>query len=841
MLRKLSLICIVLVPALSPYPKVQAQNHLDSIVSNMTRTDKIRQLLVVEGAGDLADSIGGAVVEPLLNRENHAEKSVITNLFSPLIFADLTGELLVAADEKTSDFVNVKLLSAVNEPHLLYESGRYIGQKSVAWGINGFLQSASLFPGDDWRDSEFLKGLEDVGMIPVYAIQFVSADEFDMEMSSVSGKTIMIRIDRREIQPFIDRCNAFLSQNPSADAKLSALCQDVLAVKLKYQSDDSELKSKQIDPEFLSNEIARAAVTLLANEPKMIPVLHLENKKIAFISVGTSADGDLKDFVAKYASVDHFTISANSTISVFSKLWSDLANYDLLIEVVHGDELETSSSETSGNFAMFQRWLNASGRCITSWIGDPDKLRDQKSVLEAPCLLASWQNDYSGQLIPQVIFGGMGVEGVLPVTLNELFKKGFGISQDGIGRLGYNMPESLNLDSKTLQKIDSLVTFAINQHAIPGCQILVAKDDQVIYQKSFGYHTYDSLRQVKDTDLYDMASLTKVSAALPALMLLYDQGKFNPDATLSTYLPYFKNSNKSDLTFRELLTHQAGLTAWIPFWKNEMKENGKFRKRAINTRESKKYSYEIAGGLYLKNNFQKRIYKEIKSSPVGEKKYLYSDLSFYLYPEIVEKLSGQKYEDFLRDNFYKPLGAETMTYNPLAEYPFDRIVPTEYDSLFRKGQIQGKVHDEGAALMRGVSGHAGLFADANDLAKMWQMYCNYGQYGGHQFLSDSTMHEFTRCQFPENDNRRALGFDRPMPVVKPDGNTAVSVSQTSFGHTGFTGNFVWVDPEINLVYIFLSNRVYPTRNNTKLYDLNIRTNIQEVIYEAIREGLEKEH
>lgn len=394
----------------------------------------------------------------------------------------------------------------------------------------------------------------------------------------------------------------------------------------------------------------------------------------------------------------------------------------------------------------------------------------------------------------------------------------------------------MSINSRTLSGIDSLAAFAIRQRAIPGCQIIVAKDGQVIYQKSYGYHTYDSLRQVKNTDLYDLASVTKVAAALPALMLLYDQGKFNPDATLSTYLPYFKNSNKSDLTFRELLTHQAGLTPWIPFWQHEMKKNGKFRKRAISDRESNKYSYQIAGELYLKNNFQKHIYKEIKDSPVGEKKYLYSDLSFYLYPEIVENLSGQKYEDFLLDNFYKPLGAETMTYNPMVNYRLDRMVPTEYDSLFRKQLIHGQVHDEGAALMRGISGHAGLFADVNDLAKLWQMYCNYGEYGGRRFLSDSTMHEFTRCQFPENNNRRALGFDRPMPVPKPDGNTAVSVSQSSFGHTGFTGNFVWVDPEIDLVYIFLSNRVYPTRNNTKLYDLNIRTNIQEVIYEAISNG-----
>jgi CubicO group peptidase (beta-lactamase class C family) len=832
MIKKIVLTCFILLPC--NLARAQNEKSLDSIISKMTHADMLRQLLVVDDTGEYLDSIGGIVVAGrVLDTDEWPENSLKFHDLAPFVFTMINSEILQASDGETQEFINVELLSAVNEPHLLYESGRYIGQEYKRAGIHGFLGATNPFP-DSWRNSEFLKGLEDSGLVPDGAIQLISHGEFELDTTDVHGKTIMIRIDRSGIQPFIDRYEIFLRENPSADSILTALCRKVLAVKLKYQSLETEKHSFQIDPEPLSNEIARAALTLLANEPKMIPVSTLENKKIACITIGTAADETFAEFVANYAPAERFKINADASIGEFSRLWSSLANYDMLIEAVYGDELE--SSESTGNFAIFQRWLNSSGRCITIWIGSADKLEEQESVHEAPCLLASWTKKLSGALIPQAIFGGMEVGGVLPTSLNETFKKGYGITSDGNGRLGYNVPESLNLDSKSLQKIDSLAAFAIRQGAIPGCQVLVAKDGQIIYQKSFGYHTYDSLREVKNTDLYDMASVTKVSAALPALMLLYDQGKFNPDATLSTYLSYFKNSNKSDLTFRELLTHQAGLTAWIPFWQYEMKKNGKFRKRAISDRESKKYSYELANGLYLKNNFQKRIYKEIKQSPVGEKKYLYSDLSFYLYPEIVEKLSGQKYEDFLLDNFYKPLGAETMTYNPLAKYRLDRIVPTEYDSLFRKQLIHGNVHDEGSALMRGVSGHAGLFADANDLAKLWQMYCNYGEYGGRRFLSDTTMHEFTRCQFPENENRRALGFDRPMSVPKPDGNTAVSVSQSSFGHTGFTGNFVWADPEINLVYIFLSNRVYPTRNNTKLYDLNIRTNIQEVIYEALRNG-----
>jgi beta-N-acetylhexosaminidase len=340
-------------------------------------------------------------------------------------------------------------------------------------------------------------------------------------------------------------------------------------------------------------------------------------------------------------------------------------------------------------------------------------------------------------------------------------------------------------------------------------------------------------REVRDDDLYDLASITKVSGALPGLMKLNEEGRFDLDATLGTYLKYFRRGNKKNLTFREILAHQAGLMPWIPYWQTAIRKNGKYRWKTLKNTQSENYPFEIAENLYLHKSYKKKIYRQIRKTDLGEKKYLYSGLTFYIFPEIIEEITGEKYEEYIYDNFYKPLGANTLTYRPMEKFDVDRIVPTEYDSLFRKTQIHGKVHDEGAAMMEGISSNAGLFANANDLAKLWQMYCNYGEYGGQQYLQEETVREFARCQYPENDNRRALGFDRPLPAPKPDGNTAVSASQSSFGHTGFTGTFAWADPAHNLVYIFLSNRVYPTRSNTKLYDLNIRTNIQQVIYDAM--------
>ena len=402
-----------------------------------------------------------------------------------------------------------------------------------------------------------------------------------------------------------------------------------------------------------------------------------------------------------------------------------------------------------------------------------------------------------------------------------------------IGRFGYVPPEEAGMDNQILSGIDSIAAKAIRQGAMPGCEILVAKDNKVVLQKAYGYQTYDSLLPVASRSIYDLTSLTKVSGALPCLMKLYEEGLFDLDATMGTYLPYFKRGNKKTLTFREILAHQAGLVPWIPYWKTAIKKNGKFKRKTLSHSRTEDFNYEIADGLYLYKDFKQKIFKQIRKSKLGEKKYLYSGLIFYVFPDIIQAITGQQYKDYLYTSFYEPLGASTLVYNPLQKFDIARIVPTEYDSLFRKTQVHGKVHDEGAAMMAGVSSNAGLFADANDLAKLFQMYCNFGRYGEYEFLNEETMAEFTRCQYPENDNRRALGFDRPMEHPVPDGNTAVSVSQQSFGHSGFTGTFAWADPTYNIVYIFLSNRVYPTRNNRKLYDLNIRTNIQQVIYDAM--------
>jgi CubicO group peptidase (beta-lactamase class C family) len=316
-------------------------------------------------------------------------------------------------------------------------------------------------------------------------------------------------------------------------------------------------------------------------------------------------------------------------------------------------------------------------------------------------------------------------------------------------------------------------------------------------------------------------------------MKLQSEGKFDFNKRLADYLPEFEKSDKAHLTFKEMLTHQARLQAWIPFWKETVKKNGKFKWRTLKADSSARFPVKVAQNLYIHRKYNKRLYKEIKKSPLNPKPgYVYSDLSFYLYPLIVERITGRKFEEYLREEVYKPIGAATLTFNPEDYFPKSRIVPTEIDSLFRKQLLQGTVHDEGAAMLGGISGHAGLFGTANDVAKLMQLYLQKGAYGGARILDEKVVETYTRCQFCP-DNRRALGFDRINSPYIENGNAAKGASPESFGHSGFTGTFTWVDPKHDLVYVFLSNRVYPTRENNKISQMNVRTNVQQVIYDAI--------
>jgi CubicO group peptidase (beta-lactamase class C family) len=562
-------------------------------------------------------------------------------------------------------------------------------------------------------------------------------------------------------------------------------------------------------------------ITLLKNTENSLPIKDLEQKEIVIVEKNTS----FSYLCQRYTPLTAMELNPNTSLENKKNTTTILA----ISEQVPAQTVETliEKSKTKSMIGIF--------------FTTPSYLLNIKNLDKLSAVILSYANDTHYQdLTAQAIFGAIPFKGKLEEDLVPHFKKGDGIETSSLKRLKYTLPEEVGIRSGDLKKVDSIATAAIQKKTTPSVQLLVAKDGKVFYHKAFGYQTYDSTKAANVDDIYDLASVSKISTAIPALMKLTDEGKFSVDKTLGDYYPQARKSNKKDMVIRQILTHQAGLRAWIPFWQNATltvvanpmsSSNMKILDpKVFQSQKSRRFPYQVAENLFIhKKYYQKSIVKQILASPVAEKKdYVYSDLSYYLYPEVIKRITKKDVITYLDENFYKPLGAGTLTYNPLQKFDKNKIVPTEYDSLFRKQLIHGYVHDEGAAMLGGVSTHAGLFGNSNDLAKLLQMYLQNGYYGGKQYISPETLAEFTRCQFCPS-NLRGIGFDRQRGT-----NAAKSVSEQSYGHSGFTGNLVWIDPANGLLYIFLSNRVYPTRNNTSLYDLNIRTNIQEVFYEALK-------
>lgn len=385
----------------------------------------------------------------------------------------------------------------------------------------------------------------------------------------------------------------------------------------------------------------------------------------------------------------------------------------------------------------------------------------------------------------------------------------------------------INLDSLTF-KIDSIVYDAMQKKCFPGCQILIAKDKNVIFYKSYGYFTYDSIIKVENNCLYDLASLTKILASAPALMYFYQNKYFDLKDYISKYLKFLKKSELQNVTFIDAMTHQAGLIPYIPFWKKFYLQSD--LKDKFFSNNPKKFYLQVAESLFVSKKIKKILFNEIKISKISERTYKYSDIFFYFVPYLVEKFANEDFETFLKKNFYSKLGVN-LTFNPYKSFQKNMVVPTEYDSLFRNQLIWGYVHDEGAALVGGISGHAGLFGNAMDVAVMMQMYLDFGVYGGIRFLDSAVVDLWTKYQFAEKGNHRGIVFDKPRFSNEKLKQTASSMaSEDSFGHSGFTGTFAWADRKNRLIFVFLSNRVYPTRKNDNLIKYNIRTQLHDVIY-----------
>lgn len=644
----------------------------------------------------------------------------------------------------------------------------------------------------------------------------------------------------------IEEIRKAIRQGSISQNEIDLKCRKMLALKQWVGLDDpapvklTNIRKDLASPEYilLKRSLIKASLTVLKNDRQLVPLRELDTLRVASVSFGSASLTTFQKTLGLYTGMTHYSLPANASAIQIDSIKRELENFNLIIGGIHDNSIRPLNRlDFSPDLLNFIGELAGRKTVVMAVFKNPYVLTRITGIRETHALIVSYQDDAETEaLTAQLIFGGVGATGRLPVTVGEIFSSGEGIDVEGGLRFEYTIPEDAGMDSKTLVGgIDSLVAQALDAKAIPGCQVFVARGRKVVLHKAYGLHTYSDTIKVKLTDLYDIASVTKISTSLAALMKLYDEGKFRLDATLGDYLPRYKRSNKSDISMSDLLTHQGRLIPFIPFYQKTFRRNGSYKWATIKKDSSERFPIRLANGMYLHRKYPEKMVKGIRKSPLrDEKKYVYSDFFFMLASCVVESMIDEAFADYLNETFYAPLGASTITYNPTVKYPGNRIVPTENDYMFRRQPVHGTVHDENAAMMRGVSGHAGLFANANDLAKLMQMYLDMGTYGGDRYIREETLRNFSKTQYPESGNRRALGFDKPnLEYHGINNNTAEGAGRNSFGHTGFTGTFAWMDPDTGLLYIFLSNRVTPTRENTRLYQLNTRTQIQQVMYDAL--------
>lgn len=582
-------------------------------------------------------------------------------------------------------------------------------------------------------------------------------------------------------------------------------------------------------------------ITVLKNNDDLIPFARLDTLHVATLAIGVDKNTIFQNRVSDYLNVDHYILDSNASVSEIDHVLDKLHNYNLILIGVHGTSLSARKNYGVTNFhKSIIKSIPMNARVVLNFFANPYSLSKYSGLNQSEAITVTygdnyWVQDYTAQLL----FGGIGANGTLPVSVNEKWRAGHGIKVKKNGRLGYSVPEELGIDSRKLTSVvDSFARYGIKEQIFPGCQVLLAKQGKVIYHQSFGTFTYKDTIRVQNHHIYDWASLTKITGPLPFIMKYVQDGVIKLDEPFSNQWDGFKHTDKEDITFREVLAHQAGLRPWLPFYLDILNKNSEYRRRYIRPRPSSNFPLRISSSLYIHKKYKARMLKEINELEIKNRgNYTYSGLAFYLFPEIISKISQEDYEILLGRCFLKPLGASSVCYNPYRHHRVGDCVPTEDDLFFRKELVQGFVHDEGAAMLGGVSGNAGLFGNTNDLAKIMQFYLNEGAYGDFNFLDPSTVNEFTRIQYKKNENRRGLGFDKPyidnVNKKLKDAYPATLVSESSFGHSGFTGTFVWADPKYDLLFIFMSNRVYPSRENTKLFKLNFRPELQQEIYKCV--------
>ena len=690
-------------------------------------------------------------------------------------------------------------------------------------------------------EKTLIKELNFNGLIITDALEMKGVSEFTKKnvdlMAFLAGNDILLMSS--DISKGIKSIKKSIKKGKISEQRLARSVKKILKAKYKvglnsYKSIETtnlidDLNS--ISVTNLINKSIESIPTLIKNKSNVIPV-KLDTESILNIQFGNSDGVIFNDYLNKFKKVKAIKASNINT----NDLNSLLANHKLIIVSFHmksDTPWENMNKKFSDNEQDILKLIDEHDNKILASFTNPYTL-SLLNLKSYNSVIVGFQNNYEFQkTIAQQIFGAKEIKGNLPVSINETYKEGTGIILKNLNILSYADPEMVGVDRKKLNKIDSLVNYAIQNEMTPGAQILVAKNSKIIYDKSFGRLRYNENLKTNSETIYDLASLTKILVTTPIIMNLVDKNIIGLETKLKEIIPRYEKSNKSEISVKELLSGHAALQAWIPFYKLTLDEKNRPSSKYYSFSRNRTNSVKVSPDLYLRTDYIDTIRNIIEKSDLLKNKYKYSDLSYLIIQEFIENHYNQNLDQIIHELMFRKLGIE-LTYNPTLKYSTKNIAPTELDEYFRYKEINGYVHDMAAAMLGGVSTHAGLFGNAINVAKVMQLYIQNGNYGNQQILNPETINLFNNCYYCDEDNRRGVGFDKPQ--LEDDGPTCGCISMNSFGHSGWTGTFAWADPDQEIIYVFLSNRSYPTGESagkSKLVKENIRSKIQEIIYNSI--------
>lgn len=704
--------------------------------------------------------------------------------------------------------------------------------------ITNLLKTKMGFNGLAFTDALDMKGVT----------KYFSATDINLRALMAGNDMLLIA---QEIPASIARIKQALDSGILSREQLETSVKKILATKYdaglwNWKPVDSANATKDVNAPVLAlrTEMTAQSVTLIRDRNSILTALQDKNKHVGYVGVNASDSTMLlKKLLESRPDINIHYLPKGSKATMVKNIITDVNNKnDVTIIGIHSMSFYPGSA---GNYNLdetevdFIKEMAPRKNTIMALMGNPYLL---KNACDVNSVIVSYEDDtITENRVARILLRKDDAVGIMPVTpCNGMTTEGTMLfaktkipahKPDELFNIDYTEDAGV-INTAALDKLDMFIQRSIADAAFPGCRILAAKDGKIFYDKAFGYYDYNKKQAVTGNTIYDVASVTKVLSTTLAVMRLYETGKLSLDKTIGDYLPWTKKSDKANLKIKDLLLHQAGLKSWIPFYKETLDDKGNLREDLYSTKPTTDKSVEVAKDVYLRNDYRDTIWERILNSPLENKgRYVYSDLDFYFLAAITEKITGQRIDKYADEQFYKPLGLKNISYLPLRKFKESQIAPTENDITFRHQQIDGFVHDQGAAMLGGVAGHAGIFATANDVAVIFQMLLQKGSYSGQRYFKKETIEKFTA--YNSSLSRRALGFDKPAADKDDAGPAGNRVTAAAFGHQGFTGTCAWADPESGIVFVFLSNRVQPSAENNIINKQSVRTVAQDYIYESL--------